>query len=301
MHTDLRRGALHALVAAAAFSAMGVCIKFAAATTPNAVVVFVRCAVGLGILLPWLLRKRGPGIRTQRLGGHLWRAGFGILAMYAFFYAIARLPLAEAILLTYSTPLWIPFIAWFWIGEKPAAVVYPAALLGLLGIALIVKPGLQPIDQTAGLVGAAAGLLAACAMVSIRRMTDTEPPARIVFYFALLGTAIASLPLPWSWSAPTPTALAQLVGAGLLATFGQIHLTRAYGCAPAALIGPFTYVAVLFSGVLGWLFWNERIDAWSGLGALLVIATCVLVSVAAPRAARLRAPVANTAGGAPDR
>lgn len=279
MRDNLRRGALHAVLAAAAFSAMGVCIKLAAATTPNAVIVFVRCAVSLCILLPWLLRRGGPGIRTHRLGGHLWRAGFGILAMYAFFYAIARLPLAEAILLTYSTPLWIPFIAWAWIGEKPAAVAFPAALLGLIGIALIVKPGVHPIDPVAGLVGAASGVLAGCAMVSIRRISDTEPPARIVFYFALMGTAIASLPLIWAWTPPSPSALALLVGAGLLATLGQIHLTRAYGCAPAALISPFTYVAVPISAALGWLLWNERPDAWSALGALLVIATCVLVSL----------------------
>ncbi|SFF45268.1 Permease of the drug/metabolite transporter (DMT) superfamily [Fontimonas thermophila] len=258
---------------------MGVCIKLAAATTPNTVIVFVRCAVSLFILLPLLLRRGGAGIRTRRLGGHLWRAGFGILAMYAFFYAIARLPLAEAILLTYSTPLWIPFIAWAWIGEKPAAIAFPAAVLGLAGIALIVKPGLHPIDPLAGLIGAASGILAGCAMVSIRRIADTEPPARIVFYFALMGTAIASLPLPWSWTTPSSDALALLVGAGLLATLGQIHLTRAYGCAPAALISPFTYAAVPISAVLGWWLWDERIDLWSAVGALLVIGTCVLISL----------------------
>ncbi|MFP5306217.1 MAG: DMT family transporter [Gammaproteobacteria bacterium] len=275
---DLRRGALHALAAAAAFSAMGVFIKLAAQTTPNAVVVFVRCVVSLVILLPWLLlRKGGGGIRTRRLGGHLSRAGFGILAMYAFFYAIARLPLAEAILLTYSTPLWIPLIAWLWLGERPAPVVYPAALLGLIGIALIVKPGMHAVDTTAALVGAASGVLAGCAMVSIRRITDTEPPARIVFYFALLGTAIAAVPLAWAWVMPTPAALVFLIGAGLLATLGQIQLTRAYGCAPAALISPFTYAAVIFSGALGWLLWHEQVDRWSVLGTLLVIATCVLV------------------------
>lgn len=279
MHDDLRRGAVHALIAATAFSVMGVCIKFAARGAPNEVIVFIRCLVSLAILLPFLLRKGGGGIRTRRIGGHLWRAGFGILAMYAFFYAIAKLPLAEAILLTYSTPLWIPFIAWAWIGEKPAAVAFPAAILGLVGITLIVKPGMHHIDPTAGLAGTVSGILAGCAMVSIRRISDTEPPARIVFYFALMGTVIASVPMAWAWTSPAPATLALLVGAGLLATLGQIHLTRAYGCAPAALISPFTYAAVIISAGLGWLFWDERADAWSALGALLVAATCILVSL----------------------
>lgn len=283
MHHDLRRGATHALISATAFSAMGACIKQASADTPNEIVVFVRCAVSLAILLPWLTRRGGVGIRTQRLGGHLLRSGFGIASMYAFFYAIAQLPLAEAMLLTYSMPLWIPFIAWVWLKEHPAPVVIPAAVLGLLGIALITRPGLHPVDTFAAIVGALSGLLAACAMVSIRRLTDTEPATRVVFYFALLGTAIASLPLIWAWQTPSPAALALLIAAGTLATLGQIHLTRAYACAPAALVGPFTYVTVLIAAGIGWLIWDERLDRWSLLGAGLVITTCLLVTVAGRR------------------
>ncbi|MES0874195.1 DMT family transporter [Sinimarinibacterium thermocellulolyticum] len=286
MHQDLRRGATHALISATSFSIMGACIKQAALTTPNELVVFIRCAVSLVILLPWLTRRGGVGIRTQRLGGHLLRAGFGIASMYAFFYAIAHLPLAEAMLLTYTMPLWIPFIAWLWLRERPALVVFPAALLGLVGIALITRPGLHPVDPFAAIVGAVSGLLAACAMVSIRRLTDTEPATRVVFYFALLGTAIAGVPLLWAWQTPSLPALGLLIAAGALATLGQIHLTRAYGCAPAALVGPFTYVTVLLAALIGWLVWGEKLDRWSLLGAALVIATCLLVTLGPrPRAA----------------
>ncbi|QHS09902.1 DMT family transporter [Sinimarinibacterium sp. NLF-5-8] len=278
MEYDLRRGALHALASTAAFSIMGACIKVAAATTPNELVVFTRCVVGLLILLPILLRRGGAGIRTQRLGGHLIRAGFGIASMYAFFYAIGNLPLAEAMLLTYSTPLWIPFIAWFWIGEKPPMVVFPAAILGIVGIALIVKPGMHPINTFAAIIGAMSGFFAAGSMVSIRRMTDTEPPARIVFYFALMGTSISAIPLLWAWQTPSLIAVTALLGAGISATLGQIQMTRAYALAPAALVGPFAYVTVILSAGLAWLFWDESLDRWSMLGTLLVVSTCVLVS-----------------------
>lgn len=278
MHDDLRRGAFHAVYAAAAFAITGACIKAASTDTGNEVVVFIRCAVSLIALAPWLLRQGLSGVRTQRLGGHLWRAAFGVAAMYSFFYAIARLPLAEAMLLTYSTPLWVPFIAWFWIQERPPLVVFPAILLGLVGIGLIVKPGGQAIDGWAGLVGAGSGILAGCAMVSIRRISDTEPAPRIVFYFALMATAISAVPLLWAWEMPSPTSLALLVGAGLFATVGQLNLTRAYSLAPAARVGPYTYFAVLFSALLAWGLWDEAPDRWSLLGAVLVVATCVLVS-----------------------
>lgn len=273
----LRRGALHAVMAAAAFSAMGVFIKLAARDLSNEMIVFIRCLVSLAILLPYLTRKGGAGIRTHRLGGHLWRSAFGMGAMYAFFYAIATLPLAEAMLLTYSTPLWLPFLAWYALGEKPPRVVYPAVVLGLIGVALIVKPGLHPVNPFAALIGLASGVLAAAAMVSIRRITDTEPPARIVFYFALLGTALSAVPLLWRWQTPSLDALALTVAAGVLATLGQVQLTRAYASAPAALVGPFTYVAVPISAALAWLLWSETLDGASLAGAAVVIASCVLV------------------------
>lgn len=277
MQNDLKRGAAYAIYATAAFSLTGVCVKAASPHAPNEVVVFFRCAVSLLVLMPWVLRQGSAGIRTQRLGGHLWRAGFGVLAMYAFFYAIARLPLAEAMLLTYSTPLWVPFIAWFWIGERPAPIVFPAALLGLVGIAFIVRPGQHPVDWLAGLVGTASGLLAACAMVSIRRISDTEPAQRIVLYFVAMATAISAVPLLWAWQTPDPQTLLLLVGAGVTATVGQLNLTRAYAWAPAALVGPFTYTAVIFSALLAWLIWDEQLDRWSLLGMVLVVATCVMV------------------------
>lgn len=277
MQNDLRRGALYAISAAAVFSVTGACVKAAAVHAPNEVVVFFRSAISLLVLMPWILRKGISSLYSKRVGGHLWRAAFGVSAMYAFFYAIGHMRLAEAMLLTYSTPLFIPFIAWFWIGEKPPVVVYPAALTGLIGIAFIVKPGAEEINWLAGIVGVCSGILAACAMVSIRRISDTEPASRIVFYFVAMATIISSIPMLWAWQTPDATTLLQLIGAGLTATVGQIFLTHAYALAPAARVGPFTYAAVIFSALIAWVIWDERMDAWSVLGSLLVIATCVMV------------------------
>lgn len=272
---NIRRAAIHAILAAAAFAVAGACIK-AASDTPNAVVVFVRCSVSLLTLLPWLLRHGPSALKTRRLGGHLWRAAFGVAAMYCFFYAIGALPLATAVLLAYSTPLWVPFIAWGWIAEKPPLIVFPAALLGLAGITLIVKPDAHTFNGSAALIGLASGVLAACAMVGIRRIADTEPAERVVFYFALLATLTSSVPLLWSWQTPSLQTLVELAAAGVFATLGQLQLTRAYAFAPAARVGPFSYSAVLFSALLAWWLWDERLDLLAAVGTLLVIASALL-------------------------
>lgn len=276
MPDNLRLGALYAVAAAAAFAVMAACVKTASASVNNELVVFFRSAVGLLILLPWLLKRGVSAVRTQRLGGHLWRAGFGLCAMYSFFYAIAHLHLAEAVLLTYSTPLFIPFIAWAWLREPPPAIALPSALLGFAGIALIVKPETIGLIPFAGVVGVLSGICAAAAWVGIRRISDTEPAVRIVFYFSALSTLVSAVPLLWAWRTPSGAVWLWLVATGIFATAGQYCLTRAYTLAAAARVGPFTYVSVIFAGLIGWALWNEQPDILSLLGMGLVIGCCVL-------------------------
>jgi drug/metabolite transporter (DMT)-like permease len=276
MLDNLRFGAAYAVAASAAFAIMAACVKTASASVGNEAVVFFRSATGLLILLPWVLRHGLAAVRTQRLGGHLWRAGFGICAMYAFFYAIAHLNLAEAVLLTYSTPLFIPFIAWAWIGEPPPAIVFPSVALGFGGIALIVKPDAAGLVSFASVAGVLSGVCAAAAWVSIRRIADTEPAVRIVFYFSALSTLVSAVPLLWAWRTPSGAALLWLAATGVFATAGQFCLTRAYSLAAAARVGPFTYVSVIFAGLIGWGLWNEQPDSRSILGMALVITCCVM-------------------------
>ena len=275
---DLRRGALFAVLAAAAFALMAAGVKAASSLVRSEVIVFFRSAVGLLVLLPWLLRHGSSAIRTTRLGGHLWRAAFGVCAMYAFFYALGHLHLAHAILLTYSTPLFIPFIAWAWIDEPPPPVIFPAVALGLVGIALIARTDASLALSPASVAGVLSGICAAAAMVSIRRIAHTEPAPRVVFYFSALSTLISAVPLAWSWSVPSAPTLGLLVAIGVLATAGQLCLTRAYALAPAARIGAFTYIAVVFGGLLGWVLWGERPDALSLAGMGLVVGCCLLAS-----------------------
>jgi len=276
VETHLGKGAAFAVLAAFAFSFTGVCVKLASATVGNEIVVFVRNFVSFLVLAPWLLRGGPSRVRTTRLGGHFARAAFGVSSMYCFFYAISKLPLASAMLLTYSTPLYVPFIAWLWIHERPPAIAFPASIVGLVGIGFIVRPS-ATFDLSAGLVGVASGALAARAMVSIRRISNTEPASRIVFYFAGIASLIAAVPMLWSWRTPTAHETVLLLAIGLTATMGQLCLTRAYSLAPAARIGPFTYTSVIFSALLAWWLWGERLDGWTALGCALVIATCVMV------------------------
>ena len=288
---QIRRGA--ALIAAAGllFAAMGVAVKIASRSLPNEMVVFFRNASGLVALLPWLLRRGVPSLTTTCFHLHLLRAVSGVSAMYCFFFAIARMHLAEAVLLNYTMPLFIPFIARVWLGEAIPSGLMGAITIGFAGLLLILKPG-PGLFASAAPVGLASGVLAAVAMVSIRRLTHTEPTTRIVFYFSLIATVISCVPLVWAWQSPTPTEWIPLLASGVFATGGQLLLTRGYSYAPAARLGPFIYLAVVFAGLFGWGLWREVPDALSFTGMGLV---CVAGAMTLRGAGRKVAPATGAA------
>jgi drug/metabolite transporter (DMT)-like permease len=175
-------------------------------------------------------------------------------------------------------PLFIPFIAWAWLRERPAASVFPAVIIGFAGVALILKPGSELFSH-AGVIGLLSGFTAAVAMTNIRRISDTEPATRIVFYFALVATLVSAVPMAWVWETPTLHAVLLMLFAGICATLGQLMLTRAYSLAPAARIGSLVYSAVVFSALLGWLLWDERPDWLSAIGTLLIVSAGMLANL----------------------
>lgn len=274
---DYRRGALLMVVSCLLFAAMGAIVKSLAQALPNEMIVFFRSAIGFAVLLPWLLRAGLRNLATTHLRWHLTRGLAGIAAMYCFFYAIAHLPLAEAVLLNYSTPLFIPVIALLWLGETVGPRVWLAVAVGFAGILLILKPGAALYSPVA-LIGLGAGVLAALAMVNVRHLTRTEPATRIVFYFSLISTGVSTPALAWSWETPAPALWPLLLAMGVFATLAQLLLTRAYAQAPSAQVGPFIYFTVVFAAGFAWGVWGEVPDRLSLAGiALVAIAGAIAI------------------------
>lgn len=274
------QGAALLALSALLFALMGVGIREVSGSVNNESVVFFRNLVGVLFFLPLILLKGLHPLKTSRLKAHVWRTGYGLAAMYCFFYAIAHLPLADAMLFTYSAPLFTPLIAWWWLKELLSKRMLATSGVGLLGVLLVAKPSAALLDNQA-LIGLAASVLAAFAFVSIRQMSDTEPAFRIVFYFSLFSALASAIPLSWAWQPLTERELGALLAIGLLATVSQIVMSKAYGLAPPGLIGPVAYLAIVFAGLLAWLRWGETPDLVSLFGAALIFAASLL-SIARP-------------------
>lgn len=291
-HDNLPRGALLMLAAALLFATTGAIVKHVSVTLPNEMVVFFRSLFGLLALAPFFMRHGLRYYQTQRLNAHLVRALAGLAAMYCYFFAIGHLPLAEAVLLNYTAPLFIPLAAMFWVGEPFSRKLWWPIGIGFVGIVFILKPGLSLLTPIA-LIGLASGMFSALAMAGIRKLTHTEPATRVVFYFSLTSTLVAALPLAWRWQTPTPDLWLPLILIGVISTIAQILMTRGYSHAPAAQVGPFLYAIVIFAGLFGWALWSEIPDWLSLVGTLLVVLAGI---VAIQMGGRKTAPPAEAPG-----
>ena len=281
-------GALCIIAAEFMFAAMGATIRHLGPVVGNEQLVFLRNAVGLALLLPLLLGG-SLQLRTQVAHLHLVRALAGLAAMYCFYYALAHMPLAEAMLLKLSAPLFIPLVALWWLGEGLTLMVTLAVLAGFVGVAVTLAPSFGAIAPVAS-VALLGGAFAALAKVAVRRLGRTEPPRRTVFYFALIATGVASLPALWGWIWPASKWWSWILLLGLLATLGQLLLTRGFAIAPAGELAPFTYFSLVFAALIGWLFWDEPVAGSTVVGSLLVLASGVLTARFGLRAASMPAP-----------
>jgi len=273
-HHRLLAGALYIILAVLFFASMGASIRFVSEDLNNPMVVFARNLVGLLVLLPWLLHGDNR-FKTQVPHLHLLRGLAGVSAMYCFFYAIANLPLANAMLLKLTAPLFIPFVALFWLKEQFTWHVIAALVIGFTGVAIMLGP---EIDTQLGisLIAMAGGAFAAIAKVTVRRLSKSESANLTVFYFAFVGLLVSSIPLIWYWQTPTLNQVSWLIILGTFATAGQLSMTRGFACAPAARLGPFAFFSVLFGAYFGWLFWDEMVTIATAIGALLIMLSGVL-------------------------
>lgn len=279
---NISRGALFVLASAFVFSFVGILVKLLSTELPIPMVVFFRSAGGLLFVIPMILAQQNLSLKTGLWMNHSARAVSGVTAMYLFFFAMANLPLAEAIALNFTSPMIVPIMAYLLLRERLPSRIWLMLMVGFMGVLLILKPGYAGFN-TAAWAGFASAFFASFALVNVRKLTRTEPATRIVFYFSLIASLLTLVPMLMVWQTPNLTQLGMLISIGLLATIGQWLLTRGYASGPVGQIGFFHYSSVIFAGVFDWLIWNARLDHVSLAGIILIIiAGIVAMRTSAP-------------------
>jgi drug/metabolite transporter (DMT)-like permease len=276
--------ALWMLLGAFFFAAMAVCVKIASAWFNSAELVCYRGLISM-LLLWGLARHQKLTLATRYPAMHAWRSLLGVVSLGTWFYAIAGLPLATAMTLNYMSSIWI---AAFLLGAAlltwhPAAGPSPllrqgpitlSVLVGFVGVVLTLRPTMGPDQLFAGLAGLLSGVTAAFAYLQVMALGKLgESETRIVFYFAVgsalagaLGMAVVGVS-PWQW----PQAL-WLLPVGLLASLGQLCMTRAFSHGATLVVACLQYSGIVFGALFGLLLFGDDIPlaGWVGMALILV-------------------------------
>jgi len=237
---------------------------------------FFQYAIAFLCFVPSGLRMGPAALGTQRVSLQIFRSLAGSACQLLFFLSLGSLPLLDASLLSNSAPLFIPLVVWLWFRKPVSHTVWFSLLIGLAGVVLTIHPGPQLLRNPAALLALASGVLSAVALVATNRLAETDPPSRTLLWNFGVSTVLLIPVAVIVWTPLPARAWLLLLSVGVLYALTQWFIILAYRYAGAAELSPFNYSVVVFSGILGWMFFANIPGLSAVAGTLLISAGGIL-------------------------
>jgi drug/metabolite transporter (DMT)-like permease len=276
MLTKNQSGFLYMFMSVCAFSFMDLIVKWSE-DYPLGQVLFFRGFVGVIIYFFIMPRDRIKNFYfTKRVGLHFLRCLFGLIALIAIFIALRNLPLATVVSISFAAPIFTTIFSIFFLSEKVGFYRWLAVSIGFIGIIVITEPGfgnlniyyIYPIIFCLGLSYVA---------IAIRQLSTTEPVWLIALNFSIVITLASLFTIPFGWVMPSAQDLILLSMIGLLGGFANLWLSQSFKLSEVSLVSPLKYLALVFGIIFGYLIWNEIPTIKTLLGALLVVASSLII------------------------
>ena len=274
------------VVASFFFASMAVGIKFASHSFSTFELVFYRGLVSV-LFMGVVVRARGASLRTPVPLMHVTRSGVGVVSLGSWFYAIAHLPLATAMTLNYMSGVWI---AAFIVGgsllygraDKQGPLLF-TVLMGFGGVVLTLRPTIDHDQLFAGVVGLLSGMGAALAYMQVMALGKSgEPAERTVFYFSVGTVLVGAVGMLFSdvtpWTAVRWQDAAWVVPIGVLASLGQLCMTRAYSQGATLVVASIQYAGIVFASIFSLTLFGDHIAPMGWLGIAVIVASGILAT-----------------------
>ena len=232
----------------------------------------VRSLLGIVLFVPMIAAAGGlRAMRTQHLRGHLARNAVHYVAQFLWFLAITMIPIAEVVAIEFTGPVWVALLAVVALGEKMTAARVAAVALGVVGVAIIVRPGLDHVD-----VGQVVALLAAMgfagSIILVKSLTRTESVVSIIFWMLVIQSVIGAVPAAIVWQNPPLAIWPWLVVIAICGTYSHFCMTHALRHADATTVVPLDFLRVPLTALAAWLVFSERFDVFTVVGAAVILA-----------------------------
>lgn len=268
---DVARGTIFMILAALLF-ALGATSARYAASDMNVFVLVFWTNLWMFVLMCGAVSFNRPigGIATKRLPQHFLRSAFTYGALVTYFYALAQIPFASAVILQSMGPLFVPVLAFLVFCRLSDRYVWLGVVISFVGVTMIIQPG--RVGLSLGDVSAIlAALGGAAAALVIWSMSTTEPPDRQMFYFSFFALLLSAIPLPWIWQWPDVTQMMQIIFVATFTIAGQFFYAMAFSRAPGDKVITWSYLSIVFAAIIGFIAWGEPIQTVTVAGAVLVV------------------------------
>jgi drug/metabolite transporter (DMT)-like permease len=247
--------------------------KYLSATLPSIEIAWIRFLVFGLIMVPAML----PGsplyaMRTERLGLQLMRGTALLASSLLFITAVRFLPIAEASATGFVAPLFVTALSIIFLGERVGVRRWLATAVGLIGVAIILRPGTGAFHP-ALLIPIVSALAWACTLIMTRMMSGREHALTTMTYSSIAGVLIVSALVPFVWVAPTWHDILFGILIGVASTAGQWIVVLAFRYADASVLAPFSYTQLLWVSILGFVIFGEVPDLWTVTGAAFIVAS----------------------------
>jgi drug/metabolite transporter (DMT)-like permease len=280
------RASVWMLLAVLAFSVNNVSLKSLTRELDPLQIMFVRGTLMTLLLLPLVWRTHA--FATKRIGGHLTRSVLGTSGAYLFIFALSLAPVADVIAISFSRGIFIVVLAVLVLGEIVGWRRWTACIVGFIGVLVMVRPGFGELNW--GLVAAAGdAVLSGAVALTLKSLGRTERSQTIVLYFGAFSAVFCLVPAILVWRDPGLEGWLLLAVTGVLATCGQLCVTRAWTEGEASILAPLAYAQLVLSGGLAYLLFRETPDALGLAGAAIIVASTLYIAL---REARLKKKVA---------
>ena len=263
------KAALWMSAAIVLFSTMTVLLRMLTATIPVHEMIFVRGVVSMILMAPMLYRQGPRSLVTRRFSLLMGRGALTSLGLVTWIYALAYIPLAEAVALHFTLPLFGVVLAVIFLRERSDAHRWAATIIGFLGALVILRPGIAAVNVVSLMVLVSALAYAGTGIVT-KVLVRTESSAAIVFYVSAFTAVAFAAPSLIAWAAPTAAEWGMLIAIGALNVTGQSCLNRALFAADASFVLPFDFLRLPFAAVAGLVLFAEVPDLWTIVGAAII-------------------------------
>lgn len=252
-------------------------VRYLGSDLPAVEAAFIRYAFGVVFMAPMLVRALRENPVPRRMPLYVLRGVVHGAGVMLWFYAMARIPIAEVTAIGFTAPIFTTIGAALFLGERLRARRIGAVVIGLLGTLVILRPGLEAI-QPGALAQLAAAPLFACSFIVAKKLTDTESGTAIVAWLSVFVTLALLPPALMVWRAPSPEEIAWLAVTAACATAGHYTLTRAFQLGEITLLQPFSFLQLVWASLLGLAFFGEVPDAYTWIGGAIIVASASYIT-----------------------